>query len=321
MLKIGLIGIGKLGILHAQILKASPHFELVGVYDSDPARLKSVCEEMDIMPYTSALGLIKEVDVVDIVTPAHTHYEYAVAAIKNAKHVFIEKPITHTIEEALHIEQLANEADVFVQVGHIERFNPAFKAVENYQLQPMFIEAHRLSTFDPRGTDVSVVLDLMVHDLDIILTLTKSNIRSIQANGVSVITDNIDIANARIEFDNGCVANITCSRVSMKKMRKIRLFQKDAYISMDFLEKKAEIIKIAEGASETGLTLHLEGKEKNLVVIHPKSTPSNALQEELESFAICIQSNKTPKVSASDGVKAMEIAHQVLKKIRKNSLV
>ncbi|MBK7505501.1 MAG: Gfo/Idh/MocA family oxidoreductase [Bacteroidetes bacterium] len=319
MIKIGVIGVGKLGKLHATILKESTNFELVGCFDNDPIALKNVCESLDIMPYTSALSLIKDCDAIDIVTNASSHYEYTVAALKNGKHVFIEKPFTQTLQEAQHLVQLSHEADVKIQVGYIERFNPAYKNIENINPQPLFIESHRLSTFDPRGTDTSVVLDLMVHDLDIILQLVKANVKNIQANGVSVISDNIDIANARIEFDNGCVVNITASRISMKKMRKMRIFQKDAYISMDFLDKKTEIIKIVDDEIETGLALHINGKTKNIVVKQPKTEPSNALLEELESFGNSIKLNKKTVVNAEDALKSMELAFEILKKIKRNS--
>lgn len=319
MIKIGIIGIGKLGKLHAALLKESPHFELVGCFDIDPIALKNVCDSLDLIPYTSALSLIKDCDAIDIVTNASSHYEYAVATLKNAKHVFIEKPFTQTLQEAQHLVQLSHEADVKVQVGYIERFNPAYKSLEGINTNPLFIESHRLATFDPRGTDTSVVLDLMVHDLDIILQLVKANVKNLQANGVSVISDNIDIANARIEFDNGCVVNITASRISMKKMRKMRLFQKDAYISMDFLEKKTEIIKIADDDIETGLALHINGKSKNIIIKQPKMEPSNALMEELNSFGNSIINNKKTVVGAEDALKSMELAFEILKKIKRNN--
>ena len=244
MIKIGVLGAGHLGKIHIRLLKEIDKYELVGFYDADPEAAKEVEKEFGVKAFSSIESLIELVDAVDIVTPTITHYDCASKAIKNSKHIFIEKPVTNTIEEAKSLKGLSKEANVHVQVGHVERFNPAFIAARDYCSNPMFIETHRLAQFNPRGTDVSVVLDLMIHDIDIILSVVKSNIKRISASGVAVVSESPDIANARIEFDNGCVANLTSSRISMKNMRKSRFFQKDAYISVDFLDKKVDVIRL-----------------------------------------------------------------------------
>ena len=246
MLKIGVIGAGHLGKIHINCIKQIPDFELVGFFDTNPDIVSNVKNEFGIMPFETFEELIKAVDVVDIVTPTFAHYEYAAYALKRFKHVFIEKPIVATPGEALQLMDIAHEANVKVQVGHVERFNPAFLAAMPYFQNPMFIESHRLSGFNARGTDVPVILDLMIHDIDIILTVVKANIRKISASGVAVLSDSADIASARLEFDNGCVANLTASRISLRTMRKSRFFQRDAYISVDYLNKETEIVRIKE---------------------------------------------------------------------------
>ena len=261
----------------------------------------------------------------DIVTPTLSHYDCAVSAIRQSKHAFIEKPITNTLEEAQDLLDLSEEASVKVQVGHIERFNPAFLSLENYDFNPMFIETHRLAQFNPRGTDVPVVLDLMIHDIDIILSLVKSTVKKISANGVSIVSDSSDIANARIEFDNGCVANITASRISMKNMRKMRIFQKDAYISLDFLDKKTEVFKLTDN-KESGGPMAMEidtgnDMKKWINFEKPPVEDGNALKMELELFARCILDDTEPRVSVLEGFNALSIAYQILGKIEKNALV
>ena len=244
MIRIGVLGAGHLGKIHIKLLKQIPEFELVGFFDPNKKKTAKAEEEFGIKSFESIQQLVAEVDAVDVVTPTLSHYECAALALKNSKHVFVEKPITNTVEEAKDLIRLAEEANVKVQVGHVERFNPAFIAARPYCKHPMFIESHRLAQFNPRGTDVSVVLDLMIHDIDIILSMVNSNVKQISASGVAVVSDTPDIANARIEFDNGCVANLTSSRISMKNMRKSRFFQKDAYISVDFLDKVCEVVKM-----------------------------------------------------------------------------
>mgnify|MGYP002822408853 CR=1 FL=1 len=265
MLKIGVIGAGHLGKIHIKLIKESnDEYELVGFYDVNPENAQKVAKEFQITPYDDIDKLIDDCQVVDIVTPTLSHYDCASKALKKSKHVFIEKPLTNTVEEAKKLMLLAEEANVKVQVGHVERFNPAFLAAKEYITRPMFIETHRLAQFNPRGTDVSVVLDLMIHDLDIILSLVKANIRKISASGVAVVSNTPDIANARIEFDNGCVANLTASRISLKNMRKSRFFQKDAYISVDFLEKEVQIVIQINGKKRSLLKVEKDMKEEDL---------------------------------------------------------
>ena len=242
-LKAGVLGAGHLGKIHLKLLNQSEKYDLVGFYDPDEARAEKVQKEFGYTYFNSIERLIESVDIVDIVTPTLSHYNSAIKAITKGKHVFIEKPITSSVEEAEHIRLLVNENNLRGQLGHVERFNPAFIAVKNEISSPMFIETHRLSEFNPRGTDVPVVLDLMIHDIDIILSVVNSQVKNISASGVSVISETPDIANARIEFENGCIANLTASRISMKNMRKSRFFQKDAYISVDFLKKKPRSLK------------------------------------------------------------------------------
>jgi predicted dehydrogenase len=321
MLKIGVIGAGHLGKIHIKlILELATRFELVGFFDPSNHNAEEVCEKFKIKRFTNLSELIDLVDCVDIVTPTFAHYEVAKAAIIKSKHTFIEKPITQTIEEGLSLMKLATEAGVKVQVGHVERFNPAFRKALPHFNNPMFIETHRLAQFNPRGTDVPVVLDLMIHDIDIILSVVKSGIKQISASGVSVVSDSHDITNARIEFDNGCVANLTASRISMKNMRKSRFFQKDAYIAVDFLEKKMEVLQLEDIDGEADpfdIVLELgnnKGKKK-ILFDKPDIEDVNAIQEELKSFYQSIVDDTTPVVSIEDGFRALKVANQILEKI------
>jgi len=325
MLKIGVIGAGHLGKIHINCIKQIPDYQLVGFYDTNPEIATSVEAEFGVKPFESISELIEMVDVVDIVTPTFAHFEHAAHALKRFKHVFIEKPIVTTPEEAMQLMEIAHEANVKVQVGHVERFNPAFLAALPYIESPMFIETHRLSGFNVRGTDVPVILDLMIHDIDIILHVVKANIRKISASGVAVISNSADIANARLEFDNGCVANLTASRISLKSMRKSRFFQKDAYISVDFLAKEAEIVRIIDlnGHEPDPLLPLLDPGNGNgarqLYFEHPVIVPINAILTELSSFAEAILRNITPPVTIMDGYQALNVAHQILEKVN-NSL-
>ena len=242
MLKAGLVGAGHLGKIHLRLLNQSEKYELVGFYDADQENGKKIEAELGYRYFDNFDNLLKEIDMLDIVTPTVYHYDYAMKAIENRKHFFIEKPITQTLKQAEEILYKCREFGIKAQVGHVERYNPAFIGSKDFIKDPMFIEIHRLAEFNPRGTDVSVVLDLMIHDLDILLSMVKSKVKNIHASGVCVVSKTPDICNARIEFENGCVANLTTSRISMKAMRKSRFFQQDAYISVDFLEKKAEVI-------------------------------------------------------------------------------
>ena len=324
MLKVGVLGAGHLGKIHLKLLKElKKDYEVIGFYDPDRENAKKVNREFRVKAFKKIEDLINESDVINIVTPTLSHFDCAMEAIKAHKHVFIEKPITNTTEEAETLMNLSREAGVKVQVGHVERFNPAFTAAQPYCNQPMFIEAHRLAEFNPRGTDVPVVLDLMIHDIDIILSIAKSNIRKISASGVSVVSDTPDIANARIEFDNGCVANITASRMSLKNMRKTRIFQKDAYIAIDFLEKKTEVIRLkslksSEEQDPFAIVLDLgKGRKKKQIYFeNPNIEANNAIKDELKSFADAINNNTEPIVTIEDGFHALETAHMILEKMK-----
>lgn len=320
MLKIGVLGAGHLGKIHIKLIQQIDSYELVGFYDADEKTAAKVAEELGVKVFHDIDELINSVDVVDIVTPTLSHFDCAVKAIRQSKHIFIEKPITNTVDEARKLIDLAEEADVKVQVGHVERFNPAFTATKAYIKHPMFIETHRLAQFNPRGTDVSVVLDLMIHDLDIVLSIVKSNVRRISASGVAVVSDNPDIANARIEFDNGCVANLTASRISLKNMRKTRIFQRDAYLSIDFLEKESEVVRLSTVVGEAdplSVTIDLgEGKgQKQIYFEKPDVEENNAIKDELSTFANCILENKNPPVSIHDGYNALSVAHKIIEKL------
>lgn len=316
MLKIGVLGAGHLGKIHLRLLNQSSKYELVGFYDPNAENAQKVSQEFGYRKFDIIEELIENVDVVDIVTPTLSHYDCAVMAIKKGKHIFLEKPISNTVEEAEHIISLAKEHNVKGQVGHVERFNPAFKAVKDKINNPMFIETHRLAEFNPRGTDVPVVLDLMIHDIDAILSVVKSKVKEVHASGVSVISDSPDIANARIEFENGCVANVTSSRISMKNMRKARFFQKDAYISVDYLDKICEVVKMKDAPEVPGdfdmILQNAEGVRKQIYFDNPEVAPNNAILDELETFADAINNNTTPIVTLEDGTEALRIAYRII---------
>src|SRR5690554_1258907 len=316
MLKIGVLGAGHLGKIHLRLLNQSEKYELVGFYDPNAENAQKVSTEFGYRKFDTIEELIENVEVVDIVTPTLSHYDCAVMAIKKRKHIFLEKPISNTIAEAEEIIRLAKEYNVKGQVGHVERFNPAFKAVKDKINNPMFIETHRLAEFNPRGTDVPVVLDLMIHDIDAILSVVKSPVKEVHATGTAVISDSPDIANARIEFENGCVANVTSSRISMKNMRKARFFQKDAYISVDYLDKICEVVKMKDAPEMPGdfdlILQNAEGVKKQIYFDNPEVSPSNAILEELESFAEAINNNSTPIVPLEDGTEALRIAHRII---------
>ncbi len=316
MLKVGVLGAGHLGKIHLKLLQQSSKYELVGFYDPSEEHTMKVSNKFGYKSFGSITDLINAVEVVDIVTPTLSHFECAKEAIYAGKHVFIEKPIANTLLEAEAIRTLASQQHVKGQVGHVERFNPAFKAVKDTIDSPMFIESHRLAEFNPRGTDVPVVLDLMIHDIDIILSVVKSNVKCVHASGVAVISETPDIANARIEFENGCVANLTASRISLKNMRKTRFFQKDAYISVDFLEKKSEVVKmkdVPENPDEFAMILqNAEGIKKQIYFENPSIQPNNAILDELETFADAIKNDTRPIVTLADGTKALRVAHQII---------
>ncbi len=324
MLKIGVLGAGHLGKIHLKCIQEIPAYQLVGFFDPDENNAQQVEDEFGVQKWETLDGLIDAVDVVDIVTPTISHFECASRSLKKCRHVFIEKPIVTTLEEARHLIKIAGEANVKVQVGHVERFNPAFLAAEPSFDRPMFIESHRLAQFNPRGTDVPVILDLMIHDIDIVLSVVKSNIKKISASGVAVLSDTPDIANARIEFDNGCVANLTASRISLKNMRKSRFFQRNAYISVDFLKKELEIVRIADVDQNTDLQGFIvdlgQGKgTRQILFDKPEVVPSNAIKSELDSFYSAIVNNTVPPVTINDGYLALEVAHRIIEKINQGS--
>ena len=316
MLKVGVLGAGHLGKIHLRLLKQSEKYELVGFYDPFEDNANKVAAEFGYKKFDTIADLIAAVDVVDIVTPTLSHHDCAVEVIKAGKHVFIEKPISNTVAEAEEIITLAKEYNVKGQVGHVERFNPAFTAVKDQILNPMFIETHRLAEFNPRGTDVPVVLDLMIHDIDAILSVVKSKVKAVHASGVSVLSQSPDISNARIEFENGCVANITSSRISMKNMRKSRFFQKDAYISVDYLDKVCEIVKMKDAPEVPGdfdmILQNAEGEKKQIYFDNPEVTANNAILDELNAFADAINNNTTPIVTLEDGTEALRVAYMII---------
>lgn len=316
MLRVGVLGAGHLGKIHLRLLNESDKYELVGFYDADAINGKKVADEFGYHYYDNINKLIDTVDVVDIVTPTLSHFDCAKKAIEKGKHIFIEKPITNTYEEATALLELEKKYNVKGQVGHVERFNPAFSAVKHQINTPMFIESHRLAEFNPRGTDVPVVLDLMIHDIDAILSVVNSEVKQINASGVSVISKSPDIANARIEFENGCVANLTASRISLKNMRKSRFFQKDAYISVDFLEKKVEVVKMKDAPEKVGdfdmVLQNAEGEKKQIYFENPEVGTNNAILDELESFADAIVNDTTPIVSLKQGTQALKVALQII---------
>lgn len=322
MLKIGIFGVGHLGKFHLNNWKEIPGVELVGFYDPDDNNAVEVSKKYALTRFDEVEKLLKSVDAADIVAPTDHHFHLCEKAIKMGKHVFVEKPLANTMEEAHTLVKLVKESNIKFQVGHVERFNPAFLAIKNLDLNPMFIEVHRLAQFNPRGTEVSVILDLMIHDLDIILSIVKSDVKNISASGVAVLTETPDIANVRIEFNNGCVANLTSSRISMKKMRKIRLFQKDAYIGIDFLNKKSEIIKLkGKETDDTNVfTFDIEtaNGKKSIAISNPPIPEVNAMKQELEAFKNSIEKNTKTIVSEIDGLMAMDVAHQILQKIGNN---
>ncbi len=320
-MKLAILGAGHLGKIHINCAVQCGDWEVAGFYDPDEKNAAQAIEKFGIRRFSSVAELLDNCDAVDIVTPTPSHFELAMQALDAGKHVFIEKPVTHTAQEAHDLLAHAQRTGGTVQVGHVERFNPAFRAVQDAHLRPMFIEAHRLSVFQPRGTDVSVVLDLMIHDLDLVLHLVDSPVRVLSAGGVAVLSKTPDIANVRIEFENGCIANLTASRISLKQMRKMRLFQQDTYISLDFLEKQAQTIRLFDQDDtqlppmEQLMEFETQEGKKWLQLQMPEIAPANAIEEELRSFARAIQTKTPPPVTLLDGVRAVNLAHQILEQI------
>ncbi len=316
---VGIIGTGKLGAFHCNALTQMEKAQLVGVYDIDEDIKKQTASRFHCKAFSSSEELIDHVDIVGVIVPTSAHMQQVKKALLAGKPVFVEKPITTTIQEAREIIQLAQAQQVPVQVGHIERFNPAIRALKNFDLEPLFVESHRLAPFDPRGTDVAVILDLMIHDIDIILSLVKSPVKDIHANGVAIVSDEVDIANARIEFANGCVANVTASRISQRKMRKMRLFQKDAYVSIDFLLRLSEVFRLSDSEKRAEAAVNLgqidKGKRKRNILYEKPATPEgDAMQAEWDAFFHALETGEEPIVSAMDGLKALEVALQIREK-------
>lgn len=324
MVKLGVLGVGHLGNIHIKCLKEIPTIELIGFYDPTDKAAEKAMNTHTIPRMDSYEALLANCDAVDIVTPTSSHFDLALQALQADKHVFIEKPLVANMNEAKKLLALAQQKNVKVQVGHVERFNPAFLAIQDIPLQPLFIEAHRLAMFNPRGTDVSVVLDLMIHDLDLVLSMVKAPLKKISASGVAVVSKNPDIANVRLEFENGCVANLTASRISMKQMRKIRLFQKDAYLSLDLLEKKSQVIQLFNEPLDTAkvsasISLQTEEGRKYISVQAPPVLDTNAIQMELAAFADSILNNTTPKVTIQDGYNCLALAHRIMEEIEERN--
>lgn len=321
-MRIGVFGAGHLGKIHIRLLmELKEEFDVVGFYDPNDQNADFVIENFGLKRFETPELLLEQVDCIDIVTPTITHFSMASLAIRSGKHVFIEKPITETVEEAHALKELADQAKVKVQVGHVERFNPAFQQAIPFINNPMFIETHRLAQFNPRGTDVPVVLDLMIHDIDYILSVVQSSVKKISASGVAVVSETNDICNARLEFENGCVANLTASRISLKNMRKSRFFQKDAYISVDFLTKELEVVRMKDVEGEPSpfdLIMELgEGKKsKQILFDKPNIESINAIQEELRTFYVSIVNNSRPIVSLEDGLNALLVADNILKEMQ-----
>jgi predicted dehydrogenase len=323
MLKVGIFGVGHLGKFHISNWKEIEGIKIVGFFDPNNDNANETINTHGLKRFSDEEKLIEACDIIDVITPTDLHYEVCMMAIRKGKHVFVEKPLAHTLQEGKDLVNMVREAGVKMQVGHVERFNPAYLALKELNLNPMFIEVHRLAQFNPRGTEVSVILDLMIHDIDIILSLVKSDVKSISASGVAVMTDTPDIANVRIEFNNGCVANLTSSRISMKKMRKVRPVQKDAYIGIDLLEKKTEIIKLKQPEDVDVFSFDIEtpNGKKTIAIANPSIEPLNAIKLELESFVDAIINNKPTVVSEIDGYLAMEVAHKILDKINNTSIL
>ena len=325
-LNIGVVGTGHLGKLHTKMFKAIENCNLVGINDSNIEQAKVVGKEFDVNVFESINDLLIKVEAVSIAATTSAHYDLAKICLNAGKHIFIEKPITATIPQAEEIVELAESLNLNIQVGHIERFNPALVSMEKYINDPKFIQTDRLAQFNPRGTDVAVVLDLMIHDIDIILSLIKSKVESIEASGVAVVSDTLDIANARIQFENGAVANVTASRISQKKMRKMRIFQRDGYVALDFVTGVSEVYtllpvdqKVEEGFISFG-EIGVGDKKKRLVYEQPKQKEINALHYELQLFVNSVLNKENPVVTGNDGLRALRVAKIIIDKIESSKV-
>lgn len=317
-LKVSVIGVGHLGSIHAKLWKQHERAELVGVYDVNTENVVIKAQELNVPLFDSIDYAIAESDAITIAVPTSEHFDVAMQCLQQNKHVLIEKPITHTYQQALTLIEEAKKRNLIIQVGHVERFNPALVAANEYNLRPLFIETHRLSQFRPRATDVSVIHDLMIHDIDIVLWLAQSSAKSISANGVAVLTETPDLANARVEFENGCVANFTASRISAAPMRKMRIFQKNAYLSLDFAKPSIEVYRLADNDEKSsGVPAMMLGqieqgtKQKNIVYEQPTVVQSNAIAEEQKSFIASVLDNAPVSVTATDAAEALRIAEEI----------
>lgn len=315
MCRIGIVGTGHLGKIHIKCMQHTP-FTIAGIYDSDPTVLASVSEELGVRAFDSYEALLKKVDAVDVVCSTQDHFAVAEQALKMDKHVFIEKPITATLEQAYGLEQLSQKhPQAKIQIGHVERYNPAFRDLNKKNLKPQFIEIHRLAGYNDRGTDVSVVLDLMIHDLDVLLSIVDADVKDISAKGVSILSDTFDICNARVQFSNACVANITASRISLKEMRKMRIFQDDAYINIDFLNKSNQIIRLEDEARLDQQSIKLNSKkgDKYLSISTTEGKEINAIVQELDDFYNAIVNNKPVSIGLQDGISVLDLATRIEK--------
>ena len=316
---ISLIGLGYIGRIHLRLLKDNPNWHVVGVYDLDKTLTKDLALQYNVKAFGSLEEAIEHSEVIDIVTPSSTHFEIARKAIIAGKHVFIEKPVTSSLKEAKQLQNLVNEAGVVFQVGHVERYNPAFISALPHLLNPAFIEVHRLAQYNQRGTDVSVVLDLMVHDLDLILSIVKSNVRKIHVSGTQLVSNTVDIVNARIEFENSVVANITTNRMAFKNSRKFRVFTKDNLVSINLLDKITEVIRIKEAGPRSKNLIIDPGHglvKKEIIFEHPIILPTNAINEELNTFHTNVISNKVTKAGIDDAIRTLEIAFDIEEKLK-----
>jgi predicted dehydrogenase len=317
-LKIGLVGVGHLGKIHLKCIQQIPELLLTGIYDISQTERDKVAYETGVKAFNSYEELLEVSDAVDIVSSTSSHYALAEQAIRHSKHCFIEKPVCASLEEAIQLRELNKQYPVNIQIGHVERFNPSFAAIKSYIKQPKFIEAHRLSTFNPRGRDVSVIHDIMIHDLDLICLLANSPLKEVKANGVSLVSPLPDICNARLEFMNGLVCNVTASRISMKQMRKLRIFQEDAYISIDMLEKEAQVIRLLDAYEEDTIELETHKGQKYISLINPEIHPVNAILEELKSFWKSVVKEEVPEVNLDEGIQVLSLVQAITKQIEEN---
>lgn len=324
MIKVGLLGAGYLGKIHLRLLKEIPHFEVVGFYDSNPEMAQAVSNEFGVKAFATPDELIQQCEAIDIVTPTISHFDLASRSIRKGKHTFIEKPLVTTWEETQALLTLSKEIPVKVQVGYVERFNPAFLTAQPYIKEPLLIEAYRVSEYSLRGTDVPVVLDMMIHDLDIIMHIVKSPIQRIHAGGVAVVSNTQDIANVRLEFENGCIANITSNRIALSKSRKLKIFQKDSYLSVDFLNKKVEVYSLSKDIipnNRLAITIGdgTHSQQKQILIDRPRVPENNAIKQELEAFANAILNNTQPPVTIQDGYNSMEVAFKIMEQLEKTA--